>query len=466
VRHGDPRLGCCQGAGQGRVGVAVHEDEGGLLAVGINNDGTITGCSGRAQKSLNDLEAAGRVYCPDARYESKRVPVTRSDGRADFVVLFRVYYRPDKVVTTVRGNAYIRIADQKHKLNDEEVRELQRDKGQIATEQEPCDRVAYPRDFDATLLREYVLNVRKERRLGADLSDEEVLELRHLGRMDGTVFRPNSACVLLFARDPGAEFPGSKIRFFRFDGETERTGEHFNAVKDETIEGPLPIQIREIERLLDGQLREFARLEPDGKFYSAPEYPGLAWYEAIVNACVHRSYGLRNMNIFVKMFDDRLVIESPGPFPPTVTPENIYNVHNPRNPHLMDAMFYLKFVKCAYEGARRIRDTMAEMNLPGPEFREKQGDVGHALVRVTLRNNIRQRKVWIDSDAAALVGEAIFATLTPDEKRALNFAVEHGAVTVTQVQRHTARTWTTARAPSPRQRSGSRSRTSPRRSSG
>jgi hypothetical protein len=33
---------------------------------------------------------------------------------------------------------------------------------------------------------------------------------------------------------------------------------------------------------------------------------------ALVNACVHRSYGLTNMNIFVKMFDDKLVIEIPG----------------------------------------------------------------------------------------------------------------------------------------------------------
>ena len=49
-----------------------------------------------------------------------------------------------------------------------------------------------------------------------------------------------------------------------------------------------------------------------------------AWYEALVNACVHRSYNLKNMNIFIRMFDDRLEIESPGGFPPLVTPENIF----------------------------------------------------------------------------------------------------------------------------------------------
>jgi ATP-dependent DNA helicase RecG len=74
------------------------------------------------------------------------------------------------------------------------------------------------------------------------------------------------------------------------------------------------------------------------------------------------------MNIFVKMFDDRLVVESPGAFPPPVTPENIYDTHNPRNPHLMNALFYLDYVKCAHEGTRRMRDMMIGANLPAPEF--------------------------------------------------------------------------------------------------
>ena len=149
------------------------------------------------------------------------------------------------------------------------------------------------------------------------------------------------------------------------------------------------------------------------------------------------------MNIFVKMFDDRLVVESPGAFPPFVTSENIYEVHHPRNPYLMEAMFYLKFVKCAHEGTRRIRDTMIEMNLPQPEFEQKES--GYASVRVTLRNRIKQRKVWIDSDASALLGEALSKTLSVHEKRVINFACEHGDISVSQVQRLTNRTWPSAK---------------------
>lgn len=145
------------------------------------------------------------------------------------------------------------------------------------------------------------------------------------------------------------------------------------------------------------------------------------------------------MNIFVKMFDNRLEVESPGGFPPLVTSENIYEMHKPRNPHLMDAMFYLDFVKCAHEGTRRIRDSMVALNLPNPEFAEKRQAT--PVVRVTLRNDVSHRKVWIDKDASDLVGVLLWKKLTDDERRIINFIAEHGAMSVSQVQHLTDKSW-------------------------
>ena len=110
------------------------------------------------------------------------------------------------------------------------------------------------------------------------------------------------------------------------------------------------------------------------------------------------------MNVFIKMFDDKLVIESPGGFPPFVTPENIYTSHHPRNPHLMNAMFYLEMVKEHAEGTKRMRDTMVDMRLPEPEFKQTESGAGYSSVCVTLRNHIKQRKFWVDSDASRILG--------------------------------------------------------------
>lgn len=420
----------------------ANTPDGGLVVLGMENDGTVSGCLSLSASRLNDLERAGHVHCPDARYIPKRIPATNRDGEADFLLLIRVYYREDKVVENTRGEAYSRVGGSKRKLTHDEIRELQADKGQVSLELEPCG-VDYPDGFDRRAITDFVGRVRTKESWTAEHTNEDVLELLHLGKRAGHGFIANVACYLLFGSDPTERFNGCRVRFLRFEGEYEGVGERFNAIKDQYVEGTVPWLIARTEEILDAQLREFSRLGPNGKFTTALEYPRVAWYEAVVNACVHRSYGLRNMDVFVKMFDDRLVIESPGGFPPLVTPENIYEMHHPRNPKLMRALKYLDYVMCAHEGTRRIRDTMAAQSLPAPEF--SQTASAYASVRVVLRNNIKQRKAWIDSEAGAVIGEAIFRGLSADEKRAVNCAVEHGNVSVSQVQRLTNRTWPSAK---------------------
>ncbi len=417
---------------------------GGLIVSGMKDKGGFEGCSHLSSDELNRLEKVGHIYCPDAKYESKRIPVSNVAGGKDFVVLFRVHYRPNMVVRTNNGKVFTRIGDSKTELKGAQITELQADKGELSFEQQACN-LNWPREFDQAAVPQFVSTVRIKRGLSENLTSEEVLNVRRLGEIESGAFLPNFACALLFAKDPLKIIPGCKIRFQRFEGELEKTGERYNAVKDLFLEGTVPDLIRQIEQVLESQLRTFSPLDAKGKFFPVPEYPKLAWYEAVVNACVHRSYGngMKNMPIFVKMFDDRLEIESPGPFPPFVTPKNIYDVHHPRNPKLMDAMFYLEYVKCAHEGTRRIRDTMMDLKLPTPEFKESKS--GSVSVTVILRNNIKQRRAWIDRDVSAIVSEAIAADLTEPEKRLLNWVAEHGAITVSDANKLLDITWHKAR---------------------
>ena len=405
--------------------------DGGLTIVGMGDDGELVGCHKVAQTKVNEIEKAPRRFCPDARVDSKRIEITASDGSPSFVILFRTRYREDKVVRDLSNNAYARYGDEKHKLSDAEIRELEIDKRQVDIEKEPVN-LRYPEDFDRELIRRFVEGVKKVHQPWQSYQDVEVLQQRRLGKIVAGRFQPNTACALAFANDPGQLFPGCEIRFLRVDGEFEQSGVNYNVTKTIPVEGPVPRLLEQTAAVVSAQLREFSRLGEDGLFYTAPEYPQAAWYEALVNACVHRSYGLKNMNIFVKMFDDKLVVESPGGFPPLVTPENIYNVHHPRNPTLMRAMFYMGLVKEHAEGTKRMRDSMNHMQLPSPVFEEAQSGAGGALVRVTLRNHIRQRKVWVDSDVTNVLGEALSRNLSTDEKRVLNWVAENGRINVSQ----------------------------------
>ena len=409
--------------------------DGGLIVVGMEDKGLFSGCHRLSPDQLNSIEKSAYTYCPEARFHSKRIEVRSTDAAASFVVLFRVQYHEDRVVRTSSGDAFCRRGDEKHRLTNNEIHELEIDKHQVDIEREAVS-LCYPDDFDIELVRKFIEAVKKIHQIIQNHRDIEVLQHRRLGVIKNDVFIPNTACALVFARDPLQLFPGCEVRFMRFDGEVERSGSNYNVVKRISIEGrPLPRLISEAADAIQSQLREFSRLGEDGKFYTAPEYPREAWYEALVNACVHRSYGLKNMNIFVKMFDDKLVIESPGGFPPLVTPENIYNMHNPRNPMLMRTLFYMDLVKEHAEGTKRMRDTMANEHLPPPEFKQIQTSMGYAQVVVTLRGNQKQRNVWVDSDVSIRLGEALIKNLTAEEKRILNFVAENGTINVVQCHR-------------------------------
>lgn len=87
---------------------------------------------------------------------------------------------------------------------------------------------------------------------------------------------------------------------------------------------------------------------------------------------------------------------------------------------------------------------MSEVSLPAPEFRQVESPTT-PVVRVVLRNNVRQRRVWVDSDVTAIVGEAVMKDLKEDEKRLINFAAEYGQISVSDAQRLTQRSWPSAK---------------------
>lgn len=418
--------------------------EGGLIAVGVADDGKLLGCLGVETAHTNRLESESCNYCPQAQVAVRRVLIRRdSDGADDFVLLFRVQYREDRVVHTSDGNAYIRRGETKHKLRNDEIRDLQNDKGEVRVEKELYPTYTYPDDFDQPLLRAFLQRVKDSAvHELTDPSDIGLLKARRLGAIKDGKFIPNGACVLLFANDPLEAFPGARVHFLRFEGEKEGTGRDWNAVRDTFIEGPIPHVIEGAAEALSQQLRTFQRLGPDGRFTPTAEYPRDAWYEAVVNACCHRSYGtLKNRPIFVKMFDNRIEVDSPGPFPPSVTAENIYTMHSPRNPILMDGLWMLDLVRCVNEGTKRMRRLMDESELPPPDFAERSGD--YSTVRVTLRNNIKQRRAWVDA-AVTVISPEIDKTLTEDERRVFNYLAEHGNINTSQAARLLDRGWQSA----------------------
>ncbi|NJC05066.1 ATP-dependent DNA helicase RecG [Sphingomonas kaistensis] len=414
---------------------------GGVLLVGVENDGSIGGLSCVAMDKVNALYSVGD-FCPDARLDFRTLEVMNKRGEPDRILLLRVFFRDNRLVETTSGTAYIRQGDRKRRISEEEKREIRISRGEIDYEKEPV-KLSYPEEFNQKLITEFADSFRSIRGLSREHSNEEILTLNHLGKGTTADFRPNLACALLFSKDPRAVCPGARIRFQRFDGVEEGTGSSYNLIQDSFIDGAIPVILNDAEEIISKQMRNFTRLGKNGRFFTRPEYPKDAWIEAVTNALVHRSYNYRNMVVFVKMFDDRFTVESPGGFLPPVTPENIYDTHNPRNPFLMEALFYFGFVKCAHEGTRRMRDAMGDVGLPSPEF--SQREVGHFQVHATLRNNLEARKTFVDANAALVLGDKLLSSLNGKEKMVVNYIAEHEGINVSDASRLLSCDWRTAK---------------------
>jgi ATP-dependent DNA helicase RecG len=144
-------------------------------------------------------------------------------------------------------------------------------------------------------------------------------------------------------------------------------------------EGPAPQAIAQVEAFLQQSLH----LAPAGGPES-PDYPRAAVLEAVANAVAHRDYAAASQ-VFIRLFDDRLEIESPGGLPAVLTPEGLPadGESRPRNPVIAGALRRMGLMAPAGRGLALIREEMARLGSPPPRF---AADL-HSF-RVTLHPNM------------------------------------------------------------------------------
>ena len=88
----------------------------------------------------------------------------------------------------------------------------------------------------------------------------------------------------------------------------------------------------------------------------------------VVNSCCHRAYNIKGTEIQIKMFDDRLVFETPGDLPGLVRPDNIRHTHFSRNPKIAQYLKAYKYIKEFGEGIDRICSELETKGCAIPSF--------------------------------------------------------------------------------------------------
>lgn len=206
------------------------------------------------------------------------------------------------------------------------------------------------------------------------------LKKQYLTRDD----RPTVAGLLLFADEPQAALPKqSGVKVYRYQTKEEEGERNVLAFQPETIEGSAYDLIRKTVDKTVEIIEDVRIMTPKG--LKKTKYPKEALHELITNAVLHRDYSVPD-DIHVRIFDNRIEIQSPGLLPAHITPDNILEERFSRNGTIVRLIN--KFPdppnKDVGEGLNTAFDAMESARLVAPVIVQKGLNVVVTLKHETL----------------------------------------------------------------------------------
>lgn len=351
---------------------AFANTSGGEIFVGIEE------CEGfdgpmRYWDGFSDQEAANAIFQVIEKmsplgnhYSAEFISCLEASG----LVLHLMIYKTNEILKASNGKIFVRRSSQNLPVEGEEaLARLQYDKGISTFEDERVD-IDLNEISNSIVLLDFLLSVIPTGEPDDWLKKQKVL----------INDCPTVAGVLLYSDLPQAILPKrSAIKILRYQtkGEGERDYLTFDPI---TVEGPIYSLIYdavdECKKIIEG----IKKLGTGG--LESVIYPEEALHEVATNAVLHRDYSIAS-DVQIRIFDNRVEIESPGKLPGHVTVQNIVKTQFARNPKLVRLVNKFKNPpnKDVGEGLNTAFEAMGKLRLKPPVIEERE-----ASVVVTLRH--------------------------------------------------------------------------------
>lgn len=345
---------------------AFCNTSGGEVFIGIEE---IEGAQGKERNwsGFADQEAANahiqvieKMSPLGNHYDAEFLNSTEASG----LVLHLTVRKTKDIVYASNTKVYVRRSAQNLSVEGEiAIERLKYDKGIKSFEDELA--VAKAEDITKSItIRDFLLDVIPSSEPAQWLSKQQVL-------LDN---RPTVAGVLLYSDLPQAILPKrSAIKILRY--QTKDQGERdFLAFDPLTIEGPIYTLVYDSVDKCKELIEEIKKLGPDG--LEPIQYPEEALHEVLTNAVLHRDYSIA-ADVQVRIFDNRVEIESPGRLPGHVTVDLITKTQFARNPKLVRLVNKFKNPpnKDVGEGLRTTFEAMDKLRLKKPIIEERENSV-------------------------------------------------------------------------------------------
>lgn len=361
---------------------ALMNFEGGVILLGVEDDGVVSGLTRSVQEAEEWVMNIARTNLQPAETPAWSA-TTMPDNKVVGVVELRAD-SPGKPYKAKRGNAWVtftRAGSQSREATREEEARLYQAAGLISYEMRAIPDLGIE-SLDVDRTSSYFRNILRRSVPGPNDADDW---RRRLLNSDLSVEtrsgdRPTVAGLLLFGHHPNRRLRQAGVTAWAFPG----TEKDYNTTDEEVIQGPLTPLVNRRRTIVDGgvvdRAVDFAKRNMgsiawlDGaRRRRKRSFPLEAVREALVNAVVHRDYAREGTDIELSLYSDRLEVISPGRLPNGVTVEKVKEgvVRVARNGLLREILRDYRYVESQGMGVRRrIVEAMDHHNGTEPDLEE------------------------------------------------------------------------------------------------
>lgn len=347
---------------------AFANSDGGDLYIGIGEMHLGGGVKKRIWAGFPNMEAANghlqsfeKLFPLGTDFQYEFLKCNKRQG----LVLHAQISRTQAIMGAADGLPYIRRGAQNLPVETADaLKRLEYSKGIATFENEPVN-VSKDIVTESSVTRKFLKYV------VPSAEPEAWLRKQSLLRSD----RPSVGGVLLFAEEPQGPLPKRcGIKVYRYK---TRELEGFRDVLDSdptTVEGCLYDQIKKAVKVTIEITERIPRMGEES--LETIKYPPETLHEIITNAVIHRDYSVAD-DVHIRIFDNRIEIQSPGRLPAHVTVKNILSERFARNGAIVRILN--KFPdppnKDVGEGLNTAFEKMHQLGLKEPVIIERDNDV-------------------------------------------------------------------------------------------
>ncbi len=312
--------------------VAFSNTNGGVIFLGVDDNGTITGLIGKknfeewaANIARNNIIPAVHTQYYEVRVHDKKIGVLEVDKGKD------------KPYQTINHQFLIRVGSTNRVATQAELMRLFQQSGIFHYDSIGVERTSIA-DLNLTSIDRYF------NRYEIDFSHESETEKVNLLKNSDILSENGNVTIaglLIFGIDPQRFLLNAGISFAHFNG-NEITAD---LIDKQNIDSTLPYQVDTMISVIKNNMSHPSAIVGVKRVDTSFIYADKVFRELLVNACVHRNYAISGSRVRVFLFQDRIEFISPGKLPNTVTIEKLKaGVSYAVNPVIVKFMENLRYI--------------------------------------------------------------------------------------------------------------------------